>query len=303
MGSCFAESIGKQFTTRRFNTAVNPLGIVYNPLSLFDQLNNFIQPEKQAGNSAVHSQERYFSWKAHSHVFGNTETELNSKINSTNKAANQFLKQTNVLFITFGSAWAYKLKNNDQIVSNCHKQPSNLFEKILIDSSQITQGFEKIEANLKKLNPHLQLVFTVSPVRYFRDGIIESNRSKAELIKSVHQIVEQYENCHYLPSYEWIIDDLRDYRFFEADLTHPNELAIEYVWQKVWVSCCNGEVKKQVQLIHNLQRDVNHRAFNPSSQNHQKFLLKTHAKALALQQQLGIDLSFEIEKLNSQIIE
>jgi hypothetical protein len=188
-------------------------------------------------------------------------------------------------------------------VANCHKVPAPEFEKVFIHSDEIVSSFQTSIRALRKLNRDLQIVFTISPVRHTRDGLIENNRSKAELIRAGHSICETFEFCHYLPVYEWVIDDLRDYRFFEKDLVHPNELAQDYIWEKMSELLFSIETQSQIKAIKNFLSGKAHRPFNPSTDRHKLFLKELLQKGNLLHKQLGIDLINEIKELEIQISE
>lgn len=241
MGSCFAEEIGAKLEERKFKAFTNPHGILYNPISICNALTDYIQDKKYTKEDVFLHEELWRSFNHHG-KFANTDAEAClENINHQISLARYQLKEAKWLFITFGSAFAYTY--NKQIVANCHKLPSSQFEKVLIAKQQITDAWQKQLSTLKEFNPDLQILFTVSPVRYIRDGVIENNRSKGILLDAMHTLVEQNTNCFYFPAYEIVIDELRDYRFFKEDLVHPNHLAVNYVWQKFTDALCDEETK------------------------------------------------------------
>ena len=192
-----------------------------------------------------------------------------------------FLKNADWLILTLGSSFAYKIEN-DRVVANCHKVPTDKFEKKLFSAEEIAAVLNQMIADLKIFNPNLKVVFTISPVRHLRDGFVENNRSKANLISAVHQLVEQHSNVFYFPSYELIIDDLRDYRFFAEDMVHPNYAATQYVWEKFLSVCVDDESQSLMKEIAIIRNARNHKAFNPESVQHQNFMKTNLEKTLKL---------------------
>jgi hypothetical protein len=201
----------------------------------------------------------FFSYAHHSSFHNEDDEDLLKKINHENKTAFEFLKETDYLFITFGSAFFYHHIQLNEPVANCHKQAGNLFEKRLLTVEEITEKYSALIAHLKSFNPKLKIIFTVSPVKYFKDGVIENNISKSTLLLSAHQLVKQFDNCYYFPAFELVNDDLRDYRFYKEDLAHPNDLAIDYVWNKFSDCFFNKQTLLLNKQIHALNLALNHR--------------------------------------------
>ncbi len=241
MGSCFAEEIGAKLEERKFNALTNPHGILYNPISICNALTDYIQDKKYTKEDIFLHEELWRSFNHHGKFVSADANICLENINHHVSQAHHQLKEAKWLLVTFGSSFAYT--HNKQIVANCHKLPSSQFEKILISKQQITDAWQKQLAVLKEFNPQINVLLTISPVRYIRDGIIENNRSKGILLDAVHTLVEQNTNCFYFPAYEIVIDELRDYRFFKEDLVHPNQLAINYVWQRFSDALCDEETK------------------------------------------------------------
>jgi hypothetical protein len=222
-------------------------------------------------------------------------TVARNAINEKIIQAHQFLLNTNWLIITFGSAFVYDLENG-QTVANCHKAPSNTFTRRMLSIDEIVQIYSKTIKSILKFNPSVNIIFTVSPVRHLKEGFVENNRSKSTLILTIEKLVEIFDCCHYFPSYELIIDDLRDYRFYAEDMVHPNYLATNYVWEKFSNACIDGksrEVFKELQLIQNA---LKHRPMHPESEEHKKFRAKTYKAILELSSRFpSMDFSSEIE--------
>jgi hypothetical protein len=212
--------------------------------------------------------ELWFSWQHHG-VFADIDRSVAlKKINDSQQQAISQIKKIDTLILTFGSAYVYELKETNQIVSNCHKVPQQNFNKRLLSVNEIVEAFNK--SNILNLNSNI--IFTISPVRYFRDGLVENNLSKAILIQAVHEIMSQYKNSYYFPAYEIVIDELRDYRFFDKDLVHPNELAIEYVWERFCETLFDDETNIILKEIKEIISAKNHRPFNQNTIQHKQFL-------------------------------
>jgi lysophospholipase L1-like esterase len=266
--------MGEKLMNHKFSVIQNPNGILFNPFSIADSIQSYIQRKLYDEDELFYHHELWGSWDHHTR-FSNTEKNLCLQgINDSQKQAHEELKKTNWLILTLGSAFAYQL-DDKRIVANCHKVPTDKFTKKLFSSSEIIDAFNKMIQSLKAFNPNLNIIFTISPVRHLRDGFIENNRSKANLITAVATLTEIHNHVHYFPAYELIIDDLRDYRFFAEDMVHPNYQATQYVWEK-FMDCCIEEsdrsLMKEISIITMAKR---HRAFNPQSNQHKVFL-QTH---------------------------
>lgn len=262
-GSCFAENIGKNFHDLKFKSICNPSGILFNPLSIATSLSDIINQQPINEKYILNRGELFFSYQHHSSVFGNTKTELIDKIKIINEEAYQFLIKTEVLIITFGSAFVYEHFELGS-VGNCHKQAGTLFTKKLLTVSEIVKEFVMLINEIKSINPSIKIIFTVSPVKYLRDGVVENNLSKSTLLLSVNELVNTTTNCFYFPAFELVNDDLRDYRFYKPDMAHPNEQAIEYVWNKFSDCFFDEKTKELNKLIHKLNLALLHRPMNNS---------------------------------------
>ncbi len=242
-GSCFAANMSEYFLRNRFVLHSNPNGILFNPVSILQGLQHDVSQEPYTASDCVQQDKLWHSIHHHG-VFGNTsQSGLLQNINERMQASHGFLKTTDWIILTFGSAWVYEWKESKTVVANCHKLPADLFEKRLLQPGEIETLFDEVYARMKQLNSSAKFMFTVSPVRYVRDGLVENNLSKSVLLQSVHRMVQQHKDCFYFPAYEMVIDVLRDYRFFEADMVHPNKQAVEYVWMKFAESFMDSETK------------------------------------------------------------
>jgi hypothetical protein len=245
IGSCFAENIGQKLQQFQFNIMLNPNGIVFNPSSIFAQLNGYLLNNKLTPNQLVQFDGLWHSMQHHGSFSGSNQQQVLNKINEAISKAHVAILNTDYLFITVGTAWVYKYKPTNEIAANNHKMDGKLFNKILLNVHYLNAEFEDFYTKLKTVNPNIKLLFSISPVRYIRDGLYENNVSKAALHQLVYNITNQHPtDCFYFPAYEIIIDELRDYRFYKSDMVHPNELAIDYVWKK-FVSYGLTEPSKQ----------------------------------------------------------
>ncbi len=283
MGSCFAEEIGHKMGERKFNVLVNPHGILYNLLSLSIALEDYINEKRYSEKDIFHVNELWQSFNHHGRFSNVSSEKCLQEINTEIKQAHAQLKKADWLIITFGSAFAYKHKKTNQLVGNCHKIPSGEFEKVLLSKEEITTAWKKQIEALKTFNPKLNILFTVSPVRYVRDGLIENNRSKGILLDAVHSLIEQNSNCFYFPAYEIVIDELRDYRFFKEDLVHPNHLAVNYVWEKFVHSFCDKNTQDFLLEYDPLLKGLNHRLLNEETEASKKFKLQLEDKIKVLE--------------------
>ncbi|MDQ6609745.1 MAG: GSCFA domain-containing protein [Bacteroidota bacterium] len=291
IGSCFTENIGEKLDKYKFNTLQNPNGILFNPISVIEALEGYIENKTFTENDLFHYNEGWHSWKHHSRFSGVTPNDAVEKINSSTDVAHHFLKQADYVFITLGSSWIYALTDKaanakvGQVAANNHKAPGDWFKRKLMSSEEVFRMLDSVIQRLWHFNPNLKIIFTISPVRHLREGVIENNRSKASLIQAVHQLVDKFDKLYYFPAYELVIDDLRDYRFYAEDLVHPNYFATQYVWEKLVGACMDEKTKAIMEEIHSINLAFQHKPFNSSSDQHKKFLQSYYQKTKILQEQ------------------
>ncbi|NCA30172.1 MAG: GSCFA domain-containing protein [Chitinophagia bacterium] len=284
IGSCFSENIGAKLNTHLFKVFENPHGILFNPISVVQSISDCINKKQYTEDNLFKLNEVWNSWHHHSRFSGVTANDAIDKINESITKGHAFLKSADHIVITLGSAWLYKLNTQSphaagQVVANNHKAPATWFDKELMKSDALVLLLKKMVLDLLHFNPHLQIIFTISPVRHLREGLVENNRSKAVLIQAVHEIVESAENIAYFPSYEYVIDDLRDYRFYAEDLVHPNYAASNYVWEKWVETYMNEETQNIMKQVAELQLAMQHKPFFAGSQQHRSFLENCIAKS------------------------
>jgi hypothetical protein len=277
IGSCFTENIGAKFKSHLFEISENPYGILFNPVSVTNTLTEIMELRKYKSDDLFQHNELWHSWSHHSRFSAIKQEDALENINRTILDAHHFLKSANRLVITLGSAWLYHLTNEaplgkGQVVANNHKGPINWFFKSLMQPNELLESLHALVGRLQTFNPNLQIVFTISPVRHLREGLIENNRSKAVLIHAVHELVSQSNQVDYFPAYEYVMDDLRDYRFYAEDLVHPNFAASGYVWDKLVETYMDHKTQAIMKQIAELQLAMNHKPFFTGSVEHQKFL-------------------------------
>jgi hypothetical protein len=298
IGSCFAENIGEKLSDSKFDCLVNPNGILFNPISIATALTSYINPEKYHYRTGINNG-LHFSYDHHGAYSYSTKAELEAEIKSSLEKAHSFLKDARCLIITFGSAYVYRLLTSAEIVANCHKLPQNNFMKDLLRVDDIIGVYTQLVNTLRDFNPSLKIIFTISPVKYLRDGIINNNLSKAILIQSVHNMVSATSNpqstlLNYFPAYELVTDDLRDYRFYKDDMAHPNEQAINYVWEKFSETYFEENTKKINEKINDIRNAASHRPIHHHSDAHQQFKRTYLQKCEQLEKEFpGINLKHE----------
>jgi GSCFA family len=265
IGSCFVENMGEKLTARRLKYHQNPFGIVYNPVSMAAQLDILMGEKRFVASDLVEINGLFHSWLHHGFYSESTVEATLEKINTAIDEARLFLKTSNRLFLTFGSATVFQLKSSGEIVANCHKETPQYFDRKRLTATEIVNAFSTIIEKLFTQLPNLQIITTVSPIRHLRDGLIENNLSKATLLLAADELAKQFSNISYFPAYELIIDDLRDYRFFEPDMMHPTAQAIDYVWQFFSATYFSEDTKKIIQEVEKINAMQAHRPKNTSN--------------------------------------
>ena len=285
LGSCFVENIGDKFDYFKFESLQNPFGILYHPRAIENLVLNAINEKEYDDSDVFHHNERWHCFDAHSDLSSNSKEEILNNLNDSIKQTNQQINKSSHIIITLGTAWAYRFIETDTIVANCHKIPQKKFLKQIQSVKNIIESLEAIIELIKSVNPTASILFTASPVRHIKDGFVENTQSKSHLISAIHQVVEPRKNIHYFPSYEIMMDELRDYRFYSEDMLHPNKTAVNYIWerfQSVWISSESIQTMEEVDTI---QKGINHRPFNPKSEQYKEFLQKLEVKKSKLQSQ------------------
>lgn len=301
IGSCFTENITAKLCKHKFRAVENPNGILFNPVSVSEALDAYIHNRQITVSDIFEYNETWHSWKHHSRFSAVSAEACVNQINASVNFAGAYLKNANHLLVTLGSAWVYELTDKaanaipGSVAANNHKAPADWFSKRLLGADETFAVLETVLGKLLRMNPQIQVIFTISPVRHLREGVIENNRSKAVLIQAVHELVHTHPQFYYFPAYELVIDDLRDYRFYAEDLVHPNYQATQYVWEKFTDACMSDETRALIKEIAEINLAYQHKPFNPLTTQHQKFLVSYLMKTKALQEQYPwLDFSAEL---------
>lgn len=273
IGSCFAENMGKKLNEHRFNVLSNPFGVLYNPASIFNSLQLLKQDTFPQDELFFHAGE-WHSFYHHSDFSHHEKWSSLDKINSRLAALKSFLKKTQFVIITLGTSYVFRSKETGRIVSNCHKIPAEKFDRFFLAPEESEKYLEKITAFLNEAAPDIHIIFSVSPIRHIKDGLASNQKSKAALLLAVHNFTEANENCSYFPSYEIMLDDLRDYRFYKPNLTHPNETAEEYIWQKFGETYFTDTCSRTLKDLDPLIKARRHRPRNELAPAYKEFLIK-----------------------------
>lgn len=273
IGSCFSEHIGNCLSNHLFDAIVNPFGTIFNPISIGKVLelamnrNEIVEADLDAGNN------RYFHYDFHSSFDNSSALKVIENTNNAIKKTASCLPNLDFLMITFGSSIVYKLKSNNQIVANCHKVHNQQFQKELLSTDFMEERVESFIKLIKRRNTLPKIILTVSPVRHTKDGLIANNLSKSRLVDLCHRMVEKDDAISYFPAFEIMMDELRDYRYYQSDLIHPSELAIDIIWSRFMEAYFDATSIQKVKDMSELIAAKNHTPFNPNSQEHRKFKL------------------------------
>jgi hypothetical protein len=300
IGSCFTEHISTRLASHKFRVFENPHGILFNPASISQSLQDCIQSKKYVQEDLFDDGGIWSSWDFHSRFSSTEKAEALQHMNASVSRANDALRSCKWMVITLGSAFVYQLQDG-RVVANCHKAPQATFRKKLLSPEEVLSGLDNILHKLRLFNSGMRFLFTISPVRHRREGLVENNRSKAVLIHSVHQLVSKFEDIDYFPAYELVIDDLRDYRFYAEDMVHPNYQATRYVWDKFTDSCINASSRQIIKEVQALRASMLHKPLHPGSAGHRDFLKKQKALAEDLASRYPyLDFSEEIGYFSSE---
>ncbi len=299
-GSCFADNIARKFDGYKFNILQNPFGVLYNPVSIANAIKIIIDKKRFSEKDLIFYKGEYHSLYHHSSFSSQDADEIIRRINSAANSAYNFLSEANLLVITFGTAWVYEYNKTKEVVSNCHKIPASEFTRRKLDIRETAAAAARGIKLLRMINPGIKVLLTVSPVRHWKDGAVENQRSKATLLLAVEKLVAECESLFYFPSYEILMDDLRDYRFYEKDLVHPNDAAVDYIWEKFSETYFSGSTMNYLSEIKNLQKALNHKLRNRKSDEAKIFIDATVNKINKFVEKYPhADFSREMKKLLS----
>jgi len=288
LGSCFAENMAEKFDYFKFQNSTNPFGIIFNPVSIEKIMSRIVKEEFYTEKDVFFYNERWHSYEVHSDLSNADRQELLETLNKAISENYKYLKEATHIIITYGTSWIYRNIESDEIVANCHKVPQKQFSKELLPVEVIQKSIQNTIDLIQVLNPNINFIFTVSPVRHIKDGFAENQLSKSHLFAAVHEVLKTHNSqlitYNYFPSYEIMMDELRDYRFYAEDMLHPNQVAIDYIWHKFSENYISEESISTMQEVSEIQKSLRHRSFNPESEQHQKFLAKLQQKISSIQE-------------------
>ena len=290
VGSCFTQNIGDKLSYYKFKNTINPFGILFNPKAIENLIVSALENRIYTKNELVFNNERWHCFDSHSDFSNEDKKEVLATINSALKQTKKQLKTVSHIIITLGTSWVYRYNKTDDLVGNCHKISQKEFTKELLSVDEIVSSLENIINSVKAINKNVTVIFTLSPVRHLKDGFIENNLSKAHLLTAIDKVLDN--DVNYFPAYEIMMDDLRDYRFYKKDMLHPNEIAVDYIWNKFVATWINTSEKETMEKVEQIQKGLAHKPFNENSKQHQKFVKNLKQKIKILENTKGIKINF-----------
>ena len=285
-GSCFAENMGDKLLYYKFQTQVNPFGIIFNPFSIEKLIERVVLQRYFTKDDIFFFNERWHCYEVHSELSDADAEVVLSKLNRILSDTQKQLQQATHIIITYGTSWVYRHIETNEIVANCHKVPQKQFSKELLSIDSIQKAIQNTVSLIATLNPKCNFIFTVSPVRHLKDGFVENQVSKAHLIAAIYATTNtKQQTLNYFPSYEIMMDELRDYRFYADDMMHPSPMAIDYIWERFAATQIDASAITTMELVQTIQKGLAHRPFNPNSKSHQKFEANLKEKIATLEAQ------------------
>ncbi len=278
LGSCFIENVGKILIDNKFDSMLNPFGVLYNPSSIAEALRILSESKTFTREDIFNSRGLYHSFHFHSSFSDMDESTFLRRINDQVEQARIVLQQTDILFITFGTAYVFHSIEKDMIVGNCHKLPASEFDRYRLPTDHIVTEWHELIESLREKNPSLKILFTVSPIRHFKDGAHENQLSKSTLLLAIDRLIQQNKDLYYFPSYEIVLDELRDYRFYSEDMVHPSTTAIKYIWERFQQAFMEKETLATQEEWKKIALAINHRPLNESGSEYKSFLRQTLLK-------------------------
>ena len=303
LGSCFAENMGSKFSYYKFDVDVNPCGIIYNPLSVANVLRLIVEGKQFEKSDLRQVGGKWVSLYHHGAFSSTDPDECLRRINDRLTKATGELRTLDLLVITWGTAWVYRYTRENIVVSNCHKIPSQEFERSRLSVEDIVKEYLVLIGRLREINPGLRILFTVSPIRHWKDGAHGNQLSKATLLLAIDRLREELQHVYYFPAYEIVLDELRDYRFYADDMLHMSGFTVDYIWERFLYSFISPEVLGLMNQIGRVNKGVAHRPFDPQSEEYHRLVKKMLAEiAMISRSDPMIDFSEEKRKLNEVIV-
>ena len=286
IGSCFTQNIGDKLNYYKFKSFINPFGILFHPKAIENLIVNALNDKIYTENDLVFHNERWHCLDVHSDFSHADKNIVLDFINTTLIDTKNYIKKASHIVLTLGTSWVYRYHKTANLVANCHKIEQKQFAKEILSVNEIVVSLQNIITSVKEINTAIQVIFTVSPIRHLKDGFVENQLSKAHLLTAIHQVLAK--NVNYFPAYEIMMDDLRDYRFYKKDMLHPNEVAVDYIWEKFMATWINSSDKEIIEKVAQIQKGLAHKPFNEASEQHQKFVENLNQKIKDLENTKGI---------------
>ncbi len=284
LGSCFATEISALLQRGQLQTFNNPFGTLFNPAALNTAVKRIHDAEFYDESELIKFNDEIISLDHHTSFTTRFAHQTLDRINRNIEAANTFLKETKWIIITYGTSMIYEFLPKQKLVANCHKIPAKYFKKRQLTHLEITDAIYETIVNLRDIaNADVQILFTVSPVRHTKEGMAENSLSKAKLITALHEVLPTFENCHYLPAYEIMMDDLRDYRFYKEDMIHPSAQAVLYIWEKFGSAWFSEATMDFIEENFRINRSLMHKPADEQDPKHQDFIQKLEQRIAAQQ--------------------
>lgn len=297
-GSCFSNNIGEKFLTYGFQTRINTLGILFNPSSITNCFNYLAEEKKFISSDFFLSKEIWYSYLLHSQHSGTELNKVIEKVNLSIKEDRDFLIQADFIYITLGTSFVFELRDTNQVVANCHKQDAQLFQRRLLSVTETQEKLSETIAQIRKLNVKAQIIATVSPIRHWRDGALQNQVSKSHLFAALYPLIQEGQ-MHYFPSYEIMMDELRDYRFYNSDMIHLSETAIDYIWDKLKQTYFNEQSFEYIKELSNIIKFTDHKPFNPHSGEYKLSVKKIYENLKKTAQKYDLDLGYLEQKIQN----
>ena len=303
IGSCFAGNVGSRMAACRFDVDINPFGVLFNPLSVALGCRRLLKAESFVSDDLFFHNGMYHSFMHHGDFSDVSESDCLTTINSSLNSSAEHFCNASYLIITFGTSYVYRLKDSGQTVANCHKLPAAQFERERLTVEEIVEEWSDLLESIRHINPSLKVIFTVSPIRHWKEGAHFNQISKSILLLAEQALVERHPDyISYFPAYEIMLDELRDYRFYADDMIHPSSVAVNYIWERFCDTYMNEDTKKNMMEVEEINKAVNHKPFKPSTDTYKAFLIQTLLKIQQLQDKNPyICLSEEKERLTSKL--
>ena len=298
-GSCFSDAIGERLVAHKLKALVNPFGVIYNPESIHKALLYSVYNEGLPPHTFARHGDLHINFDFHSEFSALTQQDLSRRLNNAVGATHYFIKEADWLLITYGTAWIYERSDTGEVVANCHKLPAANFSKSLMSTQAIASSFARFFDALKKLNPNIRIIITVSPVRHLKDTLELNSVSKSVLRVACHEISAEFADVEYFPAFEMMVDDLRDYRFYKSDMLHPTEQAEDYIWEKFMERYFSPALRDFVKQWSAVLSALRHKPFHPGTEAHQQFLHVTLKKLEALS--VHVDVQKEMSQIRANI--